>query len=141
MALPEHFVRAVYNDPGTDEYRGNLFIEALPPLLGIQQIKKGLQGIVNFDPKDLYAEGQLRVHLISALQDDFFQPIANHIQLEGKISIMIRRGYVGRNLSDGSLNTHMQNGYERLMSGDLESFRFKQATSTAKSLSLIGCFR
>ncbi len=52
---------------------------------------------------------------------------------------MIRSGYVGRNLSDGSLNRHMQNGYERIMTGDLDSFRFAQTRSTARSLSLIGC--
>ncbi|NQZ32935.1 MAG: AAA family ATPase [Oceanospirillaceae bacterium] len=139
MALPEYFVRAVYQDPGTDEYRDNPFIEALPPVLGIQQIKKGLQGKVSFSYQDVYTEGRLRAHLVAGLLDDFFQPISNHIQLEAKISIMIRQGYVGRSLSDGSLNYHMQNGYERLMSGDLESFRFKQTRSTARSLALIGC--
>lgn len=139
MALPENFVRAVYHDPGTSEYRGNHFIEALPPVLSMQQVRRVLEGKVKFDLQDLYSDGRLRIHLISALLDDFFQPIASHIQLEEKISIMIRRGYVGRCLSDGSLNAHLQNGYERLKTGDLESFRFKQTVSTAKSLALIGC--
>jgi hypothetical protein len=39
---------------------------------------------------------------------------------------MIRQGYVGRNLSDGSLNVQLQNGYERVMSGELDVFRFEQ---------------
>jgi len=131
--------KAIYLDPGIERYRGNPLIEALPPILSVSQIRDGLSGNIKFDPKDIYAEGSRRVHIIAQLLDDFFQPIANHLQLETKLSIMIRQGYVGRNLDDGSLNAHMQNGYERIMSGDLNVFRFEQAKSTARSLSLIGC--
>ncbi len=98
-----------------------------------------MTGIVQYNLKDIFAEGRDRAHMIAALLDDFFQPLASHIQLEEKLSIMIRRGYVGRNLIDGSLNSHMQNGYERIMTGDLDVFRFHQVKSTASSLSLIGC--
>ena len=139
MTLPENYVKAVYRDPGSRLYRGNPFIEALTPDMSVMQVKKGLRGKVNFKHQDIYEDGRSRAHYISALLDDFFQPLAIHLQLEEKLSIMIRRGYVGRNLTDGSLNTHMQNGYERIMTGEIDSFRFKQAISTARSLSLIGC--
>lgn len=139
MTLPSNFVSAIYKDPGIERYRGNPFIEALTPIMSVQQIKKRLTGKVKYNPQDVFSNARERAHEVSALLDDFFQPIANHLQLEEKISIMIRGGYVGRNLVDGSLNTHMQNGYERIMSGELESFRFAQTNSTAKSLSLIGC--
>ena len=139
MTLPSNFVSAIYKDPGIERYRGNPFIEALTPIMSVQQIKKRLTGKVKYNPQDVFSNARERAHEVSALLDDFFQPIANHLQLEEKISIMIRGGYVGRNLADGSLNTHMQNGYERIMSGELNSFRFAQTNSTAKSLSLIGC--
>jgi hypothetical protein len=139
MTLPSNFVSAIYKDPGIERYRGNPFIEALTPIMSVQQIKKRLTGKVKYNPQDVFSNARERAHEVSALLDDFFQPIANHLQLEEKISIMIRGGYVGRNLADGSLNTHMQNGYERIMSGELDSFRFSQTNSTAKSLSLIGC--
>ena len=139
MTLPSNFVSAIYKDPGIERYRGNPFIEALTPIMSVQQIKKRLTGKVKYNPQDIFSNARERAHEVSALLDDFFQPIANHLQLEEKISIMIRGGYVGRNLADGSLNTHMQNGYERIMSGELDSFRFAQTNSTAKSLSLIGC--
>ena len=137
--MPKNMRLAIYLDSGVDRYRGNPLIEALPPIMSIHQIKAGLSSDIKFDPKDIWVEGSQRVHIISQLLDDFFQPIANHLQLETKLSIMIRQGYVGRNLDDGSLNTHLQNGYERVMSGTLEVFRFEQAKSTARSLSLIGC--
>mgnify|MGYP000456689566 CR=1 FL=1 len=139
MALPSNFVSAIYKDPGIERYRGNPFIEALTPIMSVQQIKTRLTGEIKYNPQDVFSNARERAHEVAALLDDFFQPIANHLQLEEKISIMIRGGYVGRNLADGSLNTHMQNGYERIMSGELDNFRFAQTNSTAKSLSLIGC--
>jgi hypothetical protein len=139
MGLPSNMANAVYRDPGVEQYRGNPLIEALPPIMTTKQVKNGLRGSVKFDPRDIYAEGTPRIHIISQLLDDFFQPIAKHLELESKISVMLRQGYVGRNLKDGSLNTHLQNGYERLMSGELDVFRFDHVKSTARSLSLIGC--
>jgi len=139
MSLPANIALAIYRDPGVAQYRGNPLIEALPPIMTTKQIKHGLSGTIKFEPRDIFVDGTHRVHIISQLLDDFFQPIGRHLQLESKLSIMIRQGYVGRNLGDGSLNTHLQNGYERVMSGELDVFRFEHVKSTARSLSLIGC--
>lgn len=139
MSLPDNFVDAVYIDPGLERYRGNPLIEALPPIMDLQDLKVKLTGKVEFNPKDCYVKGHIRAHEISALLDDFFQPLSIHKQLEEKISVMIRGGYVGRNIADGSLNQKMQEGYQRIMSGATNDFRFTQSNSTAKSMSLIGC--
>ena len=139
MGLPTNMVNAVYRDPGVEQYRDNPLIEALPPIMARQQVKQGLTGSIKFNPADSYSDGSHRAHIICQLLVGFFQPLANHIALETKVSILLRQGYVGRNLDDGSLNTHLQNGYERVMTGDLEVFRFNHAKSTARSLSLIGC--
>nr|WP_241667299.1 AAA family ATPase [Pseudodesulfovibrio senegalensis] len=104
-----------------------------------KDLKAGLTGEVQFDPRDIFASGRDRAHMTASLLDDFFQPLSAHLQLEERVSIMIRMGYVGRNLDDGSFNTHMQNGYERVMTGDINACRFHQAKSTASSLTLIGC--
>lgn len=139
MALPVNTVKAIYKDTGIASYKGNPFIEALPPLMSIKQISSGLSGRINFRSQDVYLDGRTRVHIIASLLDDFFQPLGIHLQLEEKISILIRRGYVGRNIENGSLQAHLQNGYERLMKGDLTAFRFDNTSSTALSMSLIGC--
>lgn len=39
----------------------------------------------------------------------------------------------------GDLQRHLQNGYERVQTGDLSTFRFEEAKSTAQSMLLIGC--
>jgi hypothetical protein len=139
MPLPENYVMAVYADPGVERYRGNPLIEALPPIMDLQALKVKLTGKVKFNSQDCFGKGHLRAHQISALLDDFFQPLSIHKQLEEKISVMVRGGYVGRNIADGSLNKKMQEGYQRIMSGVTSDFRFAQTNSTAKSLSLIGC--
>ncbi|WP_022661133.1 ATP-binding protein [Paucidesulfovibrio longus] len=139
MPLPTNIVRALYRKSDIPGYRDNPLIEALPPMLTMEQCKLALKGTAPLPPKDALGDGRQRAHIVSSLLDDFFQPLGEHLQLEERLSIMIRRGYVGRNLNDGTLNTQLQNGYERVMQGDLNVYRFQQAESTARSLSLIGC--
>lgn len=139
MTLPSGMVSAVYRETGVPSYQGNPFIEALPPILERKQLRDGLGGSIELRPADIYLDGETRIHIISHLLDGFFQPLARHIELESKISIMLRQGYVGRNLATGDLSTHIQNGYERIMQGNLSAFRFDHVESTAKSLAFIGC--
>jgi len=139
MSLPINFIRATYA-PSFGEYEGNPFIEALPPIIQeVSDIKANLIGKIDYDPQDILRSKNERIHLTSQLLHQFFQPITRHISLESKISILIRQGYIGRNIADGKLNQHLQNGYERIMSGDINAFRFETPKSTALSYSLIGC--
>ena len=139
MTLPAGMVSAVYRKTEVPGYQGNPLIEALPPILERKQLKVGLGGSIKLRPADIYLDGETRIHIISQLLDGFFQPLARHIELESKISIMLRQGYVGRNLATGDLSAHIQNGYERVMQGNLSVFRFDHVESTAKSLAFIGC--
>lgn len=139
MTLPSGMVTAVYQDTGITKYQGNPLIEALPPIPGHKQLIVGLSETLDLRPTEIYLDGQTRIHIIAQLLDGFFQPLARHIELESKISIMLRQGYVGRNIATGDLSAHLQNGYERIKSGDLKAFRFDHVESTAKSLAFIGC--
>ncbi|CAE7866489.1 tnsC [Symbiodinium microadriaticum] len=132
-------VEAVYRDTGVPKYQGNPLIEALPPILAKNQLKAGLSRKIERPGADKYADGQTRIHIVSQLMDDYFQPLARHAELETKLSVMLREGYVGRNLANGDLNSHIQNSYERIMQGDVNAVRFDHVESTAKSLSFIGC--
>jgi hypothetical protein len=132
-------VTAVYQDTGIPKYQGNPLIEALPPIPGRKQLIVGLTETLDLRPSEIFLDGQTRIHIIAQLLDGFFQPLARHIELESKISIMLRQGYVGRNIATGDLSAHLQNGYERIKSGDLKAFRFDHVESTAKSLAFIGC--
>ena len=132
-------VQARYRKTGVVRYNDNPFIEALPPILDIKSIGDSLRSHIKPTADEILASGTLRAHCIAGLLTDYFQPLTAHVQLQEKLSIMIRNGYVGRNPSNGSLNKHLQNGYERLLSGDLNVFRFENVKSTAQSMVLMGC--
>ena len=57
MTLPTNYVEATYRESTISHYRGNPFIEALPPTLSVKQVRAGLTGTVQYDLKDIFAEG------------------------------------------------------------------------------------
>jgi len=138
MMLPKHFVSAIYRDTGVRQYRGNPFIEALPSIMDVKQAASSLKGTVLFEDSDRIASRKTRMHMVASLLDDFFQPLSQHLQLEERISMMIRRGYVGRNLNDGSLNRRLQEGYELIKADGDKTANFSVEKTTARSMSLIG---
>lgn len=138
MKLPNHFVTASYSPTGVKRYDGNPFIEALPPILTVAQAGKSIKGKVEFHPSERLADPKSRMHMVVSLLDDYFQPLSQHVQLQEKIDLMLRMGYVGRNISDGSLNRKLQEGYEFIKSGGDVTANFSVEKTTARSMSLIG---
>jgi hypothetical protein len=132
-------LQAVYRKTGIEHYDGNPLIESLPPLRSSYEEAKSLREDFNFDDSMRAQSAVHRVHHLVPIVDKFFQPMASHMQLTEKISVMIRSGYVARNPSTGDLQKHLQNGYERMQRGDLKAFRFEDSKSSAQSMTLIGC--
>lgn len=130
---------ARYIDPGLPEYRDNPLISALPPILDAKQVVAQLRLKPIFDKTEANLDGRLRVHAIARLLNHFFQPLTHHLELEQKISLILRQGYLSRNPAQGSYHLHLQNGYKRVQDEDLEAVAFEQARSSANSLSLFGC--
>lgn len=132
-------LQAVYRKTGIEHYDGNPLIEALPPLKSSYDEAKSLREDFDFDDVMRAQNAVNRVHNLVPIVDKFFQPMASHMQLTEKVSIMIRSGYVARNPNTGDLQRHLQNGYERMQKGDLQAFRFEDSKSSAQSMILIGC--
>lgn len=132
-------LEARYKETGISHYDGNPFIEALPPLQAPADEAKNMRGMRSFGKSMIFESAVNRAHNLIRIVDDFFQPLSSHMQLSEKISLMIRSGYVARNPRNGELQKHLQNGYERLQTGDLNAFRFEDSKSTAQSMTLIGC--
>lgn len=87
---------ANYLPQQTAGYRGNPFIEALPPILTEDDV---LEALARYPPYD-EAERELPYHLrFHALQNalQFFAPLPVHLDLERRFSRMIRAGYQMRN--------------------------------------------
>lgn len=132
-------VNAVYSESPIKSYRGNPFIEALPKINDWVDDLNALKGPLSCAAEELSSSGVSRAHNICGIVYSFFQPLSHHVQLYERLSIMIRAGYVGRNPNSGEWVKHIQNGYERIMSGDLAAFKFSDVSSTAQSMTLIGC--
>jgi AAA domain/Tn7 transposition regulator TnsC len=139
MVMPKHYIIAAYRKTGIRQYDGNPFIEALPPLvLSAKQVGSSLKGQIDYKVSDRLTETKLRMHMVASLLDDYFQPLSQHVLLEERLSMMIRRGYVGRNLNDGTLNKKLQEGYELIKAGGTEPVSFTTEKTTARSMSVIG---
>jgi len=130
---------AVYADHVLEEYANNPLISALPPIYSTKEAATLLRDKPKFNEEEKYLDGHIRVHAIARLLRSFFQPLKHHLQLEQKLSLIIRQGYIGRNPESGDFYSHLQNGYERILQGDLSAKIFDDASSTATSLSLFGC--
>ena len=88
-------VKASYGDPGVACYRGNPLIEALPPILTVKQVINSLTYYPEYDESERLVDSQHRLHLIdNAL--DLFIPLPIHVDLEQRLSRVIRGGYKDR---------------------------------------------
>lgn len=122
---------ASYTKQAISEYAGNPLIEALPPIL---PETKAIELISNFPqpvaPEELELDGATRIHCIERLRT-VVQPFLLHLELESMFSLLIRRGYVGRNPTspDTVRHLHSLSGAQRYH----DSFR-----STADSFSVVG---
>ncbi|MFJ4049790.1 ATP-binding protein [Pseudomonas hunanensis] len=124
-------VFASYSKQPIPEYAGNPLIEALPPILPEET---AAQLIANFpqpvDPDELNLDRATRIHCIDRLRT-VVQPFLIHLDLESTFSLLIRRGYVGRNPTSPTTVRHLHSlsGAQRYHDG------FK---STAETFSLVG---
>jgi len=89
-------VIAEYSDQLLVEYKGNPLIEALPPILSKDQFVEASQECPTFDESERNLDSWVRLHCVERLLR-FFQPLERHIDLEQKISRVLRQGYLARN--------------------------------------------
>ncbi|POP70094.1 ATP-binding protein [Pseudomonas syringae] len=122
---------ASYTKQAIAEYAGNPLIEALPPILPETD---AIELISNFPepvaPEELDLESATRIHCIERLRT-VVQPFLLHLELESMVSLLIRRGYVGRNPTSPTTVRHLHSlsGAQRYH----DSFK-----STADSFSVVG---
>ncbi|PNY74870.1 ATP-binding protein [Pseudomonas fluorescens] len=122
---------ASYAKQAITEYAGNPLIEALPPILSEMT---AMELLSNFPqpatPEELDLDAATRIHCIDRLRT-VVQPLLLHLDLESMFSLLVRRGYVGRNPTspDTVRHLHSLSGAQRYH----DSFK-----STADSFSVVG---
>lgn len=87
---------ANYKEQALAEYRDNPLIEALPPILTHDEFVMAVTEYPAFDNSEKKLDASLRLHCVERVLN-YFQPLSKHIELEQKISRIIRQGYLERN--------------------------------------------
>lgn len=78
-------------------YQGNLLIEALPPIFSFEHLSEIIQRVPVFSEIEREKSITYRLHAVYRLQD-YLLPMPKYLETEAKISIAIRRGYIGKNI-------------------------------------------
>lgn len=89
-------VEAEYTEQIIPDYKGNPFIESLPNLLSAQEAIERLAFYPEFNKSERLLDSHYRIHMVDRLFQ-VFQPLPMVIELERKISRVIRQGYLSRN--------------------------------------------
>ncbi len=131
---------AVYKEQELEEYALNPFIEALPPIFNEEDVIEKFTVLPQISDKDRNKPNNLRYHIIKRAKN-FIQPLPIHLELERRISSLIRRGYLSRNPVDKKFlqNLRILNGLDdnSIKENDLKD-ELVNIRSTADSLSIIG---
>ncbi|MFF3102616.1 AAA family ATPase [Viridibacillus arvi] len=94
--LHVNFEEAIYKEQAIMEYSGNPLIEALPTILSITEAYEQMLRNLPYDERERQLSEELRYQMLFRLQG-FFQPVTKHLDLERRISRLIRSGYIYRN--------------------------------------------
>lgn len=131
---------AIYREQKIHVYKHNPLIEALPDILTRQNIIELLKEMPNFNKDDVNESSEIRMHFIQQIKHHFIQPMPIHLDLEIKVSSMIRTGYVGRNPVSPLYARQFAVGVSEILKGgyDLEKGNIVGNRSTATNFSIIG---
>lgn len=131
---------AIYREQKVNDYKHNPLIEALPNILTRQQVIKFLMETPKFNQDERNESPEIRMHLIQQIKHHFVQPMPIHLELEMKISSIVRAGYVGRNPVSPLYAKQFSVGVSEILKGDydLEKGNILGNRSTASNFSMIG---
>lgn len=130
-------VEAEYKVQVIEEYNGNPFIEALPPILSAEEAIEKLTVYPKYNPRERMLDKQYRIHLVQRLFQ-CFQPLTIHLDLESRISRVIRQGYLARNPFRPEYAAGLQEGYKMIHNLNRELSSNNVFRTTAAGFTIIG---
>ncbi len=89
-------VEARYSEPEIPRYRGNPFIEALPPIRSAEEAVELMSYYPPYSAEERRLPSHVRQHLAAGLSE-IRHPVGVHLELESRLSRLIRWGYASRN--------------------------------------------
>ena len=88
---------ARYKEQSIPAFRGNPWLEALPPMHSREEAKRLMARYPEYDPTDRERPAEEREMLAAGLSILLRHPIGVHAELESRVSRLIRWGYATRN--------------------------------------------
>jgi len=132
-----NLVETVYTEQKVPDYCGNPFIEALPPIWLAAQSVRNLTVAPGFHPGERELEAEYRIHCVRRLFQ-YFQPLDTHLEIEQKISIAIRQGYIARNPVMPEHARRLTYGHEAIQEKNIGVYGNYPLKSTSAGFSIIG---
>lgn len=109
------FTKAHYSEQVIKEYQNNPLIEGLPPILSKQEVIEKLSYYPHFDESERQLDSHYRFHLIQRVFS-MFQVLPYHLDLESRLSRLLRQGYLSRNPLSSSYSASLVSGHEKITS-------------------------
>jgi hypothetical protein len=131
---------AEYKDTGIADYTDFPMIEALPEILDIKEAAKKIKVFKKFNPEELQLSASKRKHCVERLST-FIIPLNKHLEVEQKLSIFIRKGYLSRNITNADHVRRMRNAmmhFKKPEIAELERKTYNVPLPTSSGLGIIG---
>lgn len=128
---------AKYKEQVIKEYKDNPLIEALPPIYSVEEVIDKLAYYPYIGDEERQLKAHLRFHTIQRIFQ-YFQPLSNHIDLENRISRIIRQGYIARNPLRKEYAESMHEGYKMIIKKNMELESNRVFRTTASGFTFIG---
>jgi len=128
---------ANYKEQIIHEYQNNPLIEGLPNIVSSEEAIDKLAVYPYFSEEERKLEPHIRYHLIQRLFQ-YFQPINLILDLESRVSRVIRQGYIARNPFKEEYAESFGIGYKMILNGNMEMTNNKSFRTTSSGFTIIG---
>lgn len=136
--MNRNVTKAKYIPQVIEDYKGNPFIEALPPIIpSITDAVMALTVKLPYSEAERELEQYYRMHSVLRLSR-YFQPLYTHLDIEQRISRCIRQGYVNRNPIAPQYIQRIRNINEAAKKHSFNAVDFRSVKSTAMGFTMIG---
>lgn len=107
-------MKAEYHDQVLPEYQGNPLIEALPDILSASDTMRLLTRKPRYVEGERTWDAKYRIHCLSRLLHEYYQPLPQHFDIESRISVCLRQGYLNRNPMERQYALMANESYEAM---------------------------
>lgn len=131
---------ASYKDVGIEHYKGFPLIEALPEIMESVEVVKKLKFRPKFNPEEILLSAIKRKHCVERLSS-FIIPLYKHLEVEEKLSMLIRKGYLSRNIANNDNVRRFRYAMMHLKfpeNAEREKEKYNIPAATSSGLGIIG---